>query len=189
MLGDVAADDLPNVDDNIDVLSKALTAANLAGTDAPLTRGTADAAGALAKVLLRVGTNQWRQKKVRWLVAETCPGVQAVVAGLRGIVGGNFRASLQTDSLAVALFFDNVSAYGVNNPGLARLVERKHRETVQNRLVKQRAYVKVLTAIGQGHHELLLNIGKLKTAQVKVLLAKHAKDLHVLYHSFAELES
>ena len=112
-----------------------------------------------------------------------------MVAGLRGIVGGDFRASLQTDSLAVALFFDNVSAYGVNNPGLARLVERKHRETVQNRLVKQRAYVKVLAAIGQGHHELLLNIGKLKTAQVKVLLAKHAKDLHVLYHSFTELES
>lgn len=65
VLGDVAADDLPNVDDNIDGLSKVLTAANLAGTDAPLTRGTADEAGALAKVLLRVGTNQWRQKKIR----------------------------------------------------------------------------------------------------------------------------
>ena len=57
MLGDVAADDLPNVDDNIDSLSKALMATNLAGT--------ADAAGALAKVLLRVGTNQRRQRKIR----------------------------------------------------------------------------------------------------------------------------
>ncbi|MBC6991583.1 hypothetical protein [Hymenobacter sp. BT491] len=195
-LGDLAADDLPVVDAELEGLSGALTDAKFIGEgDRAISTETATAAGTIAKVLLRAAADHWRQRQIRTIVEQTDASLQTVVKGLQTIVLKDFSLSLDQDSVAVEKYFGKIKAAAgtLSDPDavqpLARVVEVDHMARIRARRVKLQTYAQVLDQIGKGHAELRRNVGQLKGKALSQRMKLYAQDLRKLYKAFAELQS
>jgi len=195
-LGDLAADDLPDVDSEIDGLAKALDTAGFAGYgDAAIRKETATAAGRIAKVLTRAVLDHWRQYRVQKIITETDGNVQAVAAGLREIMLKDFNASLDIEAEAVRKYFESsIAAAKSRNdaeavPPLARILLQEHLDRIRERRDRLSSYAEILEKIGKGHADLLANVDKLEDKALQKRLEKFAEDLRILYKAMQEIAS
>jgi hypothetical protein len=191
-LGDLAADELPNVDPQIDGIGKALEKAKFIGDgDGQIGKETATAASAIAKVLIRVVADHWRQAQLAQVIREADPHVQAVTQGLKGIVAKDFDLSLSQERLAVTKPFDAaIAAAGDDDAELKALVQILMDERVEQleaRRAKLVSYSAVLDKIGEGHADLVANSDELDGKDLKKRLGAYAKDLRTLYKAIAQL--
>jgi len=193
-LGDLAADELPIVDNEIDALGNALEQAKFIGdADAAIKKETATAASTIVKVLSRAVLDHWRQSQVRQIIRETDQSLQTVVAGLREIVLKDFTASLDTEAEAIRKYFEKPIADATSRnepdavPPLARILWLEHQDQLAMRRGKLAAYAEVLTTIGKGHADLRTNIDKLDDEALKARLKQYAKNLQTLYKTVKEL--
>jgi len=193
-LGDLAADELPDVDSEIDGLAKALEKAGFAGDgDAAIRKETASAAGSIAKVLTRAVLDHWRQDRIQKIIRETDGNVQTVVAGLREIVLKDFNASLDIEAEAVRKYFESSIAAAKNRhdeeavPPLARILMQEHLDRIRERRDRLSSYAEVLKKIGTGHADLLANVDKLEDKALQERLEKFAADIRILYKAIKEI--
>ncbi len=193
-LGDLAADELPDVDSEIDGLAKALEKAGFAGDgDAAIRKETASAAGSIAKVLTRAVLDHWRQDRIQKIIRETDGNVQTVVAGLREIVLKDFNASLDIEAEAVRKYFESsIAAAKSRNdeeavPPLARILMQEHLDRIRERRDRLSSYAEVLKKIGTGHADLLANVDKLEDKALQERLEKFAADIRILYKAIKEI--
>jgi hypothetical protein len=192
-LGDLAADELPNVDSQIDGIGKALEKAKFIGEgDGQVGKETATAARAIAKILTRVVIDHGRQAQLSRVIRDADPHVQTVVQGLQGIVTTDFDASLRQESEAVTKPFDAViAAAGDDDPAelrtVARILRDERVEQLESRRAQGVAYAAVLHKIGQGHADLVASLGKLDAEDLKERLGAYSKDLRTLCKAFAQL--
>lgn len=193
-LGDLAADDLPKVDTQIDALGKALEKAKFVGDgDAAIGKETATAAGTIAKILIRAVLDHWRQKQTSRIVTEANDSVQIVTSGLREIVLKDFSASLDTEKETVRKYFEAPIAASTASgdadavPALARILWLEHSDQIETRRVKLTAYADVLDKIGKGHEDLAQNVNRLKDKDLKERLRGYAKDLQALYKAIVTI--
>ncbi len=189
-LGDLAADELPSLDKQVDGLGAALEKAKFVGTgDAAISKSTATAAASIAKVLGRVLLDHWRQARLAELIRETDEHVQVVVSGLRAIVMRDFDLALRLEAVAVGKYFDEPIAAAEHRnppdtdmiPPLARILKADRLDVVTARRAKLKAYAEVLGKIGTGHADLLQHVGKLDDAALTARLKQYAKDLIALH--------
>ncbi len=193
-LGDLAADELPDVDSEIDGLAKALEKAGFAGDgDAAIRKETASAAGSIAKVLTRAVLDHWRQDRIQKIIRETDGNVQTVVAGLREIVLKDFNASLDIEAEAVRKYFESsIAAAKSRNdeeavPPLARILMQEHLDRIRERRDRLSSYAEVLKKICTGHADLLANVDKLEDKALQERLEKFAADIRILYKAIKEI--
>jgi hypothetical protein len=193
-LGDLAADDLPNVDNQVDALGKALENAKFVGNgDAAISKETGTAAATIAKILTHAVLDHWRQKQTSRIVREANDSVQTVSAGLREIVLNDFSASLDAEEEAVRKYFEAAIAASTAGgdttgvPPLARILWLEHSDQLQTRRAKLTSYAEVLAKIGKGHEDLNNNVDSLQDKAMKERLRAYAKDLQSLYTAIATL--
>jgi t-SNARE complex subunit (syntaxin) len=193
-LGDLAADDLPNVDTQVDALGKALEEAKFVGkADETIGKETGTAASTIAKILTRAVLDRWRQEQTSRIVREANDSVQIVTAGLREIVLKDFSASLDIETEAVRKCFEAATAaaasVGVQDAvdPLVRVLRVEHSDQIETRRAKLRAYANVLEKIGEGHEDLNKNVDRLQDEALKERLRAYAKDLQDLYKAIATL--
>lgn len=195
-LGDLAADKLPNVDSEIDGLSKALETAKFVGDgDQQIGKETATAAASIAKVLIRAGLDGWRQREVVKIVKETNAPLQDVVAGLKEILDKDLRMSLQNEEIAVSKPFQswNAAAKAGNDPDgapqVARILLDERLEQVKAKRASLDAYIKVLDTIAKGHDDLFKNVDKFDKKDLVERLKGYSKDLQTLYKSVKKISN
>lgn len=193
-LGDLAADDLPNVDTQVDALGKALEKAKFVGDgDAAISKETGTAAATIANILTRAVLDHWRQKATSRIVREANDSVQTVTAGLREIVLKDFSASLDTEKETVRKYFEAPIAAATAGgdtdavPPLARILWLEHSDQVETRRAKLMAYAEVLEKIGKGHEDLNKNVDRIQDKALKERLRAYAKDLQALYKAIVTL--
>ncbi len=185
-LGDLAADDLPNMTDPVDGFVKQLQAMDV--TDDK----TATAASSLGDVLLRAGLDGWRKRKIAQLVREADPHVQVVVAGLTEIVETDFQQSLDLEQEAVEKRFRAWEAAVRKRdpdgaPPVIRLLMAEHLDAVAQRREAARAYAAALKQIGEGHAKLARSSGHLDAAELTQELAPMVQELKALYKAIRQL--
>jgi uncharacterized protein YerC len=193
-LGNLAADDLPNVDPEIDALGKALEKAKFVGEgDAAISKETGTAAATIAKILTRAAIDHWRQKQTTRIVREANGSVQTVTAGLREIVLKDFTASLDTEKEVVRKYFEAAIAAAASAgdhdavPPLAKILWLEHSDQIEARRAKLKAYGEVLEKIGEAHEDLNENVNRLQDKALKERLRAYAKDLQALYKAILTL--
>jgi len=193
-LGDLAADKLPNVDDEIDGIGKSLETAQFVGDgDAQIGKKTATAAASIAKVLVRAVLDAWRQCQLIKIVKESDPHLQIVVAGLKEVLDKDLRGSLDNEELAVSKPFQAWIAAATSGndpdgaPSVARILLSERLEQVQGKLAKLDAYIRVLDTIGKGHADLFANVDKMDGKTLKTRLQVYSKDLQTLHKAIKDL--
>lgn len=193
-LGDLAADKLPNVDDEIDGIGKSLETAKFVGDgDAQIGKETTTAAASIAKVLVRAVLDAWRQCQVIKIVKETDPHLQIVVAGLKEVFDKDLRGSLDNEELAVRKPFQAWIAAATSGndsdgaPPVARIILNERLEQVQNKRAKLDAYITVLDTIGKGHADLFANVDKMDDKTLKTRLQGYSQDLQTLHKAIKDL--
>jgi len=186
-LGDLAADRLPTVDDEIDGISKSLETAKFIGdADAKIGRETATAAATIAKVLVRVTLDHWRQSQVVKLIKETNPHLEVVVAGLKETLDQDLRASLVNEESAAKKPFQAWIAAATSGkdpdgaPSVAGILLNERLDELRGKREKLDAYIKVLDTIGKGHTDLFANVAKLDETTMKTRLQGYSSDLQAL---------
>lgn len=177
-LGDLAADELPSIDKEVDGLGTALEKAKFVGE---ADKSTAAAAGSIAKALGRLALDHWRQAQLAKLIRETDDNVQAVVAGMRDIMLKDFDLALNVEKGAVTSYFIEPLAAAPATQKLAKLLQADRVDDIEARRAKLKAYAEVLAKIGKGHAELRANVGTLDDAALAARLKQYAKDLTTLY--------
>lgn len=192
-LGDMAADDLPNVDPQIDALGKALEDAKFVGqADALIGKETATAAGSIAKVLVRVVLDHWRQAQTVRIIRDANDHVQTVVAGLREVVLKDFGTSLDIEDEVGRKYFGAPIAAASSRhqtdtvAPLARIMQLEYADKISERRAKLNAYAAVLEKIGKGHADLDANVDHLNDTALMARLKQYAKDLQVIYKAIAQ---
>ena len=195
-LGDLAADDVPKVDSEIDALSNALEQAKFVGDgDFAIKKETATAASKIAKILTRAVLDHWRQDQLGRIIKDTDPSVQTVVAGLREIVLIDFNASLDAESETVRKYFEKPIADATSRnepdavPPLARILLLERLDQIAARRSQLIAYAEVLNKIGMGHSDLLANVDKLHDKALTERLKLYVKDLQTLYKAISEINT
>ncbi len=193
-LGDLAADDLPNVDNEIDGFNKALETAKFVGDgDAAIKTETATAAGAIAKVVIRAVLDHWRQAETAQIIKDTDSNVQSVIVGLCAVLKNDLTLSLAVESENVTKYFEKPIAAARSHkdldavPPLATLLEKEHESLIQIRRDKITTYEQVLKKIAQGHADLAKNVDTLDESTLKERLKLYSKDLQTLYKSLKAL--
>ncbi len=193
-LGDLAANDLPAVDGQIDGLSKTLEKAGFIGTgDAAIGKETAGAAGTIAKILVRATMDHWRQARLEKIIAEADPSVQVVTAGLREVILQDFARSLDIEAEATRKYFEatiaaaDAGGQSESVPPLSRVLWLDRQDALAVRRARLAPYADLLSKISQGHAELRANLGSLKDKALHARLKQYAKDLRQLYKAAAVL--
>lgn len=193
-LGDLAADQLPNVDSEIDSLSSALEKAKFIGDgDKQIGRETATAAASIAKVLIRASLDGYRRREVARIVKETNPALQSTIAGLKEILEQDMRDSLTNEGLAVKSPFRAWIAAAESKgdpdgaPPVARILMDERLAVVNAKEAVLDDYIKVLVTIAKGHEDLTNNIDAISKNDLKERLKAYSKDLQTLYKSFKKL--
>jgi len=187
-LGDLAADELTSVDSELDGLSKALEEAGFIGdADKVISKASASAAAAIAKVLIRVVQDGWRKGEVCKIVLEVNPHLQEALAGMKEVLDLDLRTSLQNERAAIEKRFGAWTASAKANgdpdgaPPVSRvLLAERVREIDRMEQLLDR-YLTVLNIIANGHLDLAENIDSLTTEETIVAIERHSKDLRTLY--------
>lgn len=192
-LGDLANDELPNVDQEIDGVGKALEKAKFVGDgDAQINKRTAEGAGTIAKILTKAVLDHWRQKELKSLINKTDDSLQEVLRGLREVVQKDFSQSLDIESEAISKFFNKSIAVAKAKgdeeglPPLANLLLKERLEEVFVGKKKLDEYTNVLDKIGKGHADLRKNVNDLENKELTQRLKQYSKDLGKLYRTIKE---
>jgi hypothetical protein len=187
-LGDLAVDNLPNVDDRITGITGALTAIN------PNLKAITDPAGEIAKVLIREVGDHWRQSKIKTIIRECDPHVQSVIAGLKHIIDIDMRAALDVERKAITDTFDSWKADARSHKEsvdgaqrVARVLKEERLNELAARSEKLDAYIKILDTIAKGHADLYKNIDKLDEKALTARLQGYSKDLLTIQKNIAKL--
>jgi len=195
-LRDLAADKLPNVDDEIDGIGKSLENAKFVGDgDAQIGKETATAAATIAKVLVRAALDHWRQCQVVKIVKESDPHLQVVMAGLKEVLDKDLRGSLDNEELAVLKPFQAWIAAATRGndldgaPPVATILLSERLEELRGKRGKLDAYIKVLDTIGKGHADLFANVDKMDEKALKTRLKGYSKDLQTLRKGIKDLNN
>jgi hypothetical protein len=193
-LGDLAADDVPSMDADVDGLVGALDTGKFVGdADGQIGAETASAAASIAKVLLRAVADRWRQERLVELIRETDPRLQTLVAGLREIVDQDLRTSLQQEEEALRKPFLAWRAAAIAGgdpdgaPRAASVLLEERRAQIQDRQAALDEYLKALATIAAGHAELSRNVDRLRKRELVDRLAAHARELAKLARSIRKL--
>jgi len=194
VLGDLAADKLPDVDSEVDGLSKALETAKFVGDgDKQIRKETATAAASIAKVLTRAILDGYRQHEVVKIVKETNQHLQIVVEGLKEVLKKDMRESLVNEEVAIRKPFKawDAAATSGNDPDgappIARILLDERLEQLRVKQANLDAYIEVLTTIGEGHAELFKHVDTLDQKAIKARLQDYSKQLQTLYKGIKEL--
>jgi len=194
VLGDLAADKLPDVDSEVDGLSKALETAKFVGDgDKQIRKETATAAASIAKVLTRAILDGYRQHEVVKIVKETNQPLQIVVEGLKEVLDKDMRESLVNEEVAIRKPFKawDAAARSGNDPDgappIARILLDERLEQLRGKQANLDAYIEVLTTIGEGHADLFKHVDTLDQKALKARLQDHSKQLQTLYKDIKEL--
>lgn len=96
-LGDLAADALPNVDDDIDSLTTALEGSGVVGDGShQIKKETVSAAAVIAKSLTNAILDSWRQSRLKDIVVANDEHVQALVGGLLDLLS-DLKVSVENE--------------------------------------------------------------------------------------------
>jgi len=187
-LGDLAADDLVSVDSEIDGLTKALEDAKVIGkADSNVSKETATAAAAIAKILTRAVLNGWRQGQVCEIVSEVDPHLQEALAGLTAVLDQDLRGSLENERTAIEKRFNTWSASARANgdedgaPPISRVLLAERVLVIERMEQQLDRYLEVLAKIAAGHRDLVENRKSLTAKAVIAAIKEHSKDLQTLY--------
>ena len=193
-LGDLAADDLPNVDSQVDGLNKALEKAGFIGTgDAAIGKETASAASTIAKILVRAAMDHWRQARLEKIIAESHDSIQAVTAGLREMILQDFTRSLDVEAEATRKYFEATIAAATaadeaeSVPPLAKVLWLDRQDAIAARRARLVPYAELLDKIGKGHADLAAHKGTLNDKALAARLKQYSQDLRKLYKAAAIL--
>jgi len=193
-LGDAAAGDLPKVDDEIDGFIKALETGKFVGdADGQIGNETATAAASLAKVVVRVLLDHWRQHEIAEVIQEVDPNIKAMVLGLKAVIETDFMQALDSEQedvdVAFALWlratksFDDPSGL----PPPAKIILQERLDAIERKREAAKKYVEALDKIGEGHASLANDKIKLDDEALKAQLKIYVTDLQTLYKSIKTL--
>jgi len=195
-LGDLSADELADVDADVESLGDALEKGGLVGEGpGQLRADAASAAASIGKVLVRASLEGWRRREVVRIIREADPHLQAVVAGLAAIVEKDFALSLEQERQAVESVFRGWEAAARAGgdpdgaPRVARALLEERLVALQLRRAALTEYGKVLVLIGKGHADLRAKVDHLEGPDLRARLTSHARDLMTLYRSIRTLAS
>jgi hypothetical protein len=194
VLGDVAADKLPDVDSEVDGLSKALETAKFVGDgDKQIDKATASAAASIAKVVASAILDGYRQGEVVKIIKQTNEPLQNVVAGLHEVLDKDMRESLANEEAAVRKPFGAwVAAASSGNdpdgaPPVARILNDERLDQLRVKQANLDAYIKVLDKIAQGHADLFRNVDTLDGKELIARLKGYSAELQTLYKGIKDL--
>jgi hypothetical protein len=187
-LGEAAADNLTNVDADVEALSKALEGANV------LDKDTSKAAGAIVQVLARFTLDAWRKSQVKAIVVEVHPHLEKTLRALQGIVTKDFVIAFESEQADIATVFAawDKAAVELQDPtGLPpplRVIGQERHDELERRKAAANKYGEVLAKINQGHAKLATNQLALDDEALIKELKSYAKDLQTLYKSIRTLD-
>ena len=182
-LGELAADDLPNYDHQIDALNQSLVDGKFAAAS-----DTGNYAQA-AKFGLGIFTDLYRRGKIQKLITTYNPSIQKAVAQLLQVVDG-YLVSLSDEQIVYNQLVAGRSRKAAEFlklegfPEFVSVAAADHAQLLLDREANARALSRGIKAFGQGHQELADNIG---TASFKKILAnatKYAEQLQTVIESF-----
>lgn len=188
-LGEAAADDLPNVNSEVDALGAAVEKGGL------LEAKAASAAAAIAKILVRIGLDGWRQSQVKAIVTEVDPHLQNALAGLTGVVTKDFVQDVASEQEAVERVFDawSVASEKLNDPGRLpqplAVIRLERRRDLEGRKTAAHHYAAVLAKIGEGHAQLAADGVALDDKQLVATLKGFAMDLQAMHRALRGLSN
>jgi DNA-directed RNA polymerase subunit F len=187
-LGDLAADELTSVDSEIDGLTKALEDAKVIGeADSRISKETASAAAAIAKVLARAALDGWRQGQVCKIVREVDPHLQVALTGMLEVLDKDLRGSLQNERVAIEKRFGAWAASAKANgdpdgaPPISRVLMAERVLAITRMQEQLDRYLDVLRKIASGHRGLVEHREALTTDKAIAVIRAHSKDLQTLY--------
>lgn len=181
-LGQLAADQTVDFDQKVGGLGSALQKKQI------LKAQEAAAFSALGKLIARAAADGWRQWKIKELIAEANPPLQAVIASLKGIVERNYASALKTQAEAIAGYYGGIvleaqrgggggAAY---QPGITALKELQDQklQVVHIRLREVTVYSQALGKIAAGHQELFDHRNNLEVKEVMEQMIVYARYLN-----------
>jgi hypothetical protein len=187
-LGDMAADDLPSADKEIESLRTA-TVATFPKLDATAAKSVSE----IATIITNAVLNHWRKKKVKEIIKKTNQPLQNVISGMNKIADA-MSLSLDVNDTATDQFFNN-PFFGVPTGASLNANQKRFVDIVKSDYLKEqqghqrlKTYKDALEKISNGHNYLTANLDKLNDDLVKKELNQYAKDLRSAYKAFTELK-
>lgn len=181
-LNALAGDDTVVYDKEIDALGKAITDAEFAD------KTQSEAASALAKLIAKAVTDGWRQKKLKELILAADENLQLVLGGLQTMMSA-FNVDLDGEAGAIKSYYGTTKKQLSDPTAIVALEEwRIHHESEnRERRAAVEAYSKILSAIGNGHKELVRNADDLDNKVLLQQMKRYKKDLKSLFNKVKKL--
>jgi hypothetical protein len=193
-LGDLAADEVANMDANIGDLTTALENAKFLGdSDEQIGKETVTAAGTIAKKLSYAVLNEWRKSKIKDLIRENDGAFRNVIAGFTEILDKDIRGSLKTETIAVQNPFKSwksAAKAGGDTEGAAKIADILMEErvaTLKDKEAQLDAYISSLRNVSDGHHMLFQSLDKLDKGVLVAEIKNYTKDIQTLKTAIIQL--
>ena len=182
-LGQLAENKAVDYNTEIDALGNAVKQQNF------LEAGEAEAITGIAKVLLKAVTDNWRQKKLKSLIAEANAPFQEVVGALIKIVQRGFKNDFDIEKMAMGRYYETIIHNSDDPAGIAALREWKEYRLAQidYRGDAIETYAQLLQKIADGHQTLFDERDKLSNKVVLAQIELYSKDLKDLYKKIKAL--
>jgi hypothetical protein len=201
-LGDLAADRLTNYDKSVDDLGAAIASAKL------LSATEASAVTKLAQVLTSAVADGYRRRQLRQVLTAHDADIQALTAALGRIVQRNYIQQIENERVAMRDYYRKLAVQSMEfssllaksagggadvvNPAPLDDLRAKYEErngAMNNKADGARAYAKLLTTVGAGHHALSEQADKLSSKDVLAAALGYAKTIYGLAGDFSKVFS
>lgn len=179
-LGKLAADDLVVYDKRVDALAGALKA------NAFAQERDADAFAAIAKVVAKAVSDEWRQKQLQTVIADHNPHLQALIVSLHQVVEFAIaRDDVETERAAARNYYTTLKLQARDPAGIAALDEWWEYRAAEIAAREQAAltYLQVLDQISRGHQKLFDGRDHLHDQETLRQMRAYAQDLRRLYEA------
>lgn len=188
-LARLAGDDTFDLSPQVDSLSAGIKAHPELGIDAQ----QVDAAANLSKVISRWLTAAYQQQAVRSMIAEGDPHLQKMLEAMLTLIR-YYRQTNENEKNTVLGFFAVEIPYA--DPSQDRLLVALARSRLQEKEAEyheaRHQYdeaAKGIRSMAEGHRQLLANLDRLSSEEVKAMISKFAQDIKSIRENLGTVRS
>ena len=187
-LGDLAADDLVSYDKSLDGVTDNLKTTKLVSSV------EADAFGSITKLIAKASTDAYRQSELRKLINDANSDFQTVINAMVRIVGTDFVASLDNDSIALKGHYKNIIEVARHNGPQDASIELLNEQLLDKlaliEIQKEACvgYAETLRTIGAGHQSLFDNRSHISSKVVLTTIQGYADQVKDAYEKIKALK-
>ena len=169
-------------------LSKSITELNV--TSVQIDKAQAEAYSNISNVLLRAFYDKYRKNKIREYLKAANEPILVLIKFLDFNLSANLTGKLNVQKLAIKDYYFDLTKDGT----LSTFEKRKAVEEYYQRINKietmqkeLKTYAKALKKIGKGHQELVDNLDKINTDELKEQLTQDTNDIRDIISEFNKI--